>query len=735
MSWFDTSGIAILAKNALKEAQKQIDKALDIKDDEEATDLDANRSSDKNTTYQKDDSSSPLTESIEVITPATIPGTALTSSCQPSSNMNMIHGNRNSESVNSICNIETKSGFITIQTIITLNLLPEHLGVNNEENCVNDDPISYTLSEQPSIVVETARCLSPITVAPSRSSHHISHAPNSSTKGNLKNYQEYSIDKLNLGVQALNDNTILDKNYEHIEIHMQTSELTHSFEEVHKNKIHTNIFGGTKAQCRENLFYFTDANSQCAIPEICNNSFQNLIDDEIETTTSSDIEIISSPNGGDSSSTHSGVFHASPHKIAEGKGENIDLLLSKKHRRHIREPSEISIISGNSDESEQLSEVDLLMRRFVEVSESLEQREYRLVELGRKNAELNEQNAQLLTLLESKGMSDVSSDPDGYMHRLSALERKFQLSIREKEQLKSDIDTLRVEAQQTIARNEVEKVLMERDAMITELRTEGEILSKQVLQHSNIIKKLRSTEKENDVLIRKQRDELIKLVEEAERLKRSLSAKEEVERSQIDAVHKLTSEKKKLECDCTTLNGYLDDQVQKYETLRKSFDFARKEFNDRSDLIQDIQKQLNVLKSVEADFEMVKAKNCHLTEQLEYVREQFHRTGLDYEQRLIKTKNEHTELLYRLEAAETRLEEEKNASVLLTIPLMKQIESIQNTMRYKEHAWEQQDSTFYQQLADMLTRVELLSEKEQIQRDNLSTMHQRIVNLESRLVN
>lgn len=34
MSWFDTTGFASLAKSALKEAQKQIDKALDIKVEE-----------------------------------------------------------------------------------------------------------------------------------------------------------------------------------------------------------------------------------------------------------------------------------------------------------------------------------------------------------------------------------------------------------------------------------------------------------------------------------------------------------------------------------------------------------------------------------------------------------------------------------------------------------------------------------------------------------------------------
>jgi hypothetical protein len=34
MSWFDATGFANLAKSALKEAQKTIDKALDIKDEE-----------------------------------------------------------------------------------------------------------------------------------------------------------------------------------------------------------------------------------------------------------------------------------------------------------------------------------------------------------------------------------------------------------------------------------------------------------------------------------------------------------------------------------------------------------------------------------------------------------------------------------------------------------------------------------------------------------------------------
>mgnify|MGYP007016985965 FL=1 len=38
MSWFDATGLANIAKTALKEAQKTIDKALDIRDEEEISD-------------------------------------------------------------------------------------------------------------------------------------------------------------------------------------------------------------------------------------------------------------------------------------------------------------------------------------------------------------------------------------------------------------------------------------------------------------------------------------------------------------------------------------------------------------------------------------------------------------------------------------------------------------------------------------------------------------------------
>ncbi|XP_052868423.1 TATA element modulatory factor [Anopheles cruzii] len=895
MSWFDTTGIAILAKNALKEAQKQIDKALDIKDDEESSSaapagdgtveskrppspkvsskvapgtpmagvgetekqtglmavqtqfsppstdsmwgsftgsffepmLSAGGTSGagnntatvtkppaslKRKSFEDSGSSelpkmsfkeeadrvqpqfmstilSPVdsSESIEVLSCATTPGSVLTSPSQLSAMQEV------SESVEVLGSMSTVSTPDSNQANdrsdssetdahegrprYTLSTGKEvwHDGGNDnpkdgvnedDEVSVEDDSLSYTLSEQPVTVMEASGSTPPITVAPSRNSLHLPVSLSTAAVGTIvKDPKDvrvfanpFSTQKLTIPEVStveseetndpktaleptghersqLDEPDQLELSYENVEIQTEISDSTQSFEEI------TTGTGGSSGDGELLAAVAAGVNPDPKITSltgkdtsvVLHGSSPNSGDDEIETATSSDIEIISSPNGGDSSSTNSGVYRTSPLKISDGKTD-IDILLIKKQRGHTREPSEVSVHSGNSDESH-LPEVERLLRRIVDLSELLEQREYRLVELGRQHAELHEQNAQLLAQQESraKRTADGGSETDGYTQRLFALERKFQQSIREKETLKRQYDALRAESQGRVLRGEMEKALADRDFMISELQKEGESLSKQVLQHSNIIKRLRIKERENEVQMRKQREEIAELTEEAERLKRSLSAKEEVERSQIDAVHKLSSEKRKLERDCVTLKSQLDDHVQKLETLRKSFDFARKELSEQSESYQGLLRQSTKLQSVENEYGAVQRLNEQLTGQLEELREQLRRSEHDYGQRLMRAKNEYAALLQRLEAAEMRAEEEKNASALVTVPLMRQLESLQHTMRQKERLWEQRDTEIAQQLAEAADRAKGHADQEGTLRDQIASLQGRIVNLEERL--
>lgn len=88
---------------------------------------------------------------------------------------------------------------------------------------------------------------------------------------------------------------------------------------------------------------------------------------------------------------------------------------------------------------------------------------------------------------------------------MSALERKFQQAIRERDQLRKNLDQLKLEAASRLSSQEMSNISAEKDEIIKELREEGEKLSKQQLQHSNIIKKLRLKEKEADATIKSQK--------------------------------------------------------------------------------------------------------------------------------------------------------------------------------------------------------------------------------------
>lgn len=162
--------------------------------------------------------------------------------------------------------------------------------------------------------------------------------------------------------------------------------------------------------------------------------------DDLETTTSSDIEIIPSPNG-DYGSVYSLSRHSPaklPNKFKQS-GNVVDFVLGKtiasKIRGHNRELSEASSQSNNSDDSH-CSETERLLKRLSDMAEVLECREAKLIEISRKNIDLAENNLELKDLIENlqgkQDVGDVTLITEEYTQRMSNLEKKFQQAIREK---------------------------------------------------------------------------------------------------------------------------------------------------------------------------------------------------------------------------------------------------------------------------------------------------------------
>ncbi|XP_063623742.1 TATA element modulatory factor [Cydia splendana] len=455
--------------------------------------------------------------------------------------------------------------------------------------------------------------------------------------------------------------------------------------------------------------------------------------DELETTTSSDIEIIPSPNG----DNHG--FRNSPAKYNFKKFDGttspnlVDLVLGKslatKIRGHNRELSEASVQSNTSDDSS--TENDRLMRRLCEMAEILEARENRLMEVSRSNVELAESNADLKTQMESllakhgthEG-GDISTITEDYTQRMSALEKKFQQAIREKDQLRKQLDSLKSDSSRKNS-SELESSLKERDEVIAQMQEEGEKLARQQLQHSNIIKKLRAKEKDNEQVIKGLRDKIAEQTSELDRLKRSIAAKEELEVSQIEAVYRLTTANKKLEVELAETKSALDDATQRLTTTRASLEAAKRELTDVETERVELRARCGAAARAQRDADQERALVETLQQQLASLRAevvQEERRWVSREEALRLELTEARELCAALEArAGAAAAGGEGAAALLA-----QLAALQRSALERDQAHVNTVRGLKQQVAEAETSLTKAVERERLSRDELEELTRRL---------
>lgn len=468
------------------------------------------------------------------------------------------------------------------------------------------------------------------------------------------------------------------------------SDSTQSFEDIQMQMSHKGVSSKSPASA--------SGGPPSAKPEMVDQSY---------SSTSSDIEIISNPNG--DSSTNSTTTRTSPQKFKELAAAGKAAAVQVKPKGHHREPSEISLLSEDSQ-----SELDKLVQRISELNQVIEAREQRLLQSERQNAELLERNQELRARVEAAANSANSPDAaDDAVQRLSALEKKFQASIRERDALRIQIKSLRDELQNKIPRDE----LTECNEMIAGLQLEGEKLSKEILQQSTIIKKLRAKEKTSDTLLKKNGEQISLLSSESERLKRSLAAKEEMERTQIEAVCRMTAEKRRADDDYAEGRGRIKDLQSQLAALQIKFD----------SLESDIQKQARLKhERMRAEHEECLQQNADLREKLRLAEHSLVRR----EQQL---REENRQLVCRLESAELRAESSTQELSATTTPLIRQIESLQRTLDQRSAGWNREEQQLLQKLDAAEVQLRSLTQLNTVQNEKYALLSSRCSMVEEKL--
>lgn len=531
---------------------------------------------------------------------------------------------------------------------------------------------------------------------------------NSETESFYDATKEEDLDQT-IKAATINSNNYMDKSMESFEIQTQVSSSTHSFEEIKiKNVMKQEGGDGTKT------------------------GSGHTSGDELETATSSDIEIISSPNGDSSSSCSKAlspskkINESSTFPYQNSESFLVDLRLDRKG--HSRELSEVSVLSLASDECGSPSETEKLLKRISELSEILEQREYKLVQIGRSNAELTDINAKLSQELEGikKGRQslDMTNVQEEYTQRLQALEKKFQHSIRENALLKKQVESLKVDMETKVNREDHERVITEKDSIIETLKTEGEKLSMEILKHSSNNKKLLAKIKQNSEMIKKNDQQIAELTDENQKQKRALVAKEEIEKSQSEGINKLTSDKRKLEKENQQIKSQNEDMQQKLLALQTSHDVLKKELSEKS---------MEMGKNLEEEKEKALNESKLLSKELADLREINRNFEVAASAREQKLRQENLDLKRKLEETEFRIEDQKQEASLASIPLIRQLESLQTTLNTRTAQWENQERILLEKLDEAQSKLISQSDFEKQSKDQVTHLNLKIANLEEKL--
>ncbi|XP_050533623.1 TATA element modulatory factor-like [Daktulosphaira vitifoliae] len=752
MSWFnqfDASGFANLAKTALKEAQKTIDKALDIKEeDEEVSEEEASK-----VLFEKDSHQniSKLSSSLW----SSFTSSVFENECDPLDKQNATNQSMSLELSNStiksdtiVANQPVRSSSQTSKSCEQFNVIEidsdTNLDVSHRTdytNCNNRNHLSicsdsdqkFTLSSDRvdilgSTSVTTSKSSVEIITPSSTEIHAVTteynkindkqYSPDSiepipeliededsltcSTSDNLtcipnedipvQNNSETSVNSGVLDISREESMNLIKQNYspqtnisikchedfKNMQCSLNSSNLSTDFLKKSNTTLENSscddeTMVGSLLEEVENC---SEDDNREQSPRVSIDNQSDFVKigssgtnscDELETWTSSDIEVISSPATNEDSESNASHRH-SPVKY-----------------HHYNLPS---IILGHQG-------VEDLQKKIVELNSIVKARESKLIDLSKKNAELAASNSDMKSQLDYLNSSNLNEE---YTQRLANMENKFQQAIREKNQLQKQLEQNKNAAQ-------LKNIIEEKDLLIKELRDEGEKLSKQHLNLNNIIKKLRAAEKESLKSLNKYKDQQEKLNQELERIKKSLVAKEEMERSQIEAIHQLTKTNQSLEKENISLQSQVDNLTSTLISLQKNI-------QDKENFIEELQKdsiEFQAMKENLVDIEnKLTEKNKHC-KQIEAVITSLKANLCKIEENhhieISELKKENISLIKRLEESNRKQQNSLQETIKATQPLVKELEEKSNKLKILENDIEEREQLHLKTIENLKTTL------------------------------
>ncbi|KAM6927806.1 TATA element modulatory factor [Xenentodon cancila] len=399
-------------------------------------------------------------------------------------------------------------------------------------------------------------------------------------------------------------------------------------------------------------------------------------------------------------------------------------------------------------EMKSVSTVQILELQKVidDLSSRLEKRESQLLAISKDKAKLEEDcdnlKDEVLNLKEESSV--VQSLKDEFTQRIADAERKAQLACKERDIAKKEVKGLREELSARLNTSDTIELIREKEEQIRGLLEEGEKLSKQQLQHSNIIKKLRMKEKESDTKISKQQKKIKELEEDLRHLQQVLDGKEEVEKQHRENIRKLNAVVEQHEKELTRFHFDSEELQEKNRSLQVALDNSYKELAElhkvnasraseaeEAALSREIQAKEQLSLALEKAKEEARMQQEALVNQVADLRLALQKAELKQARKEDYLRDEISELQQRLQEAENRNQELNQSVTSATRPLLRQIENLQATLGGQTTSWEKLEKNISDRLVDAQAQLAVAVEKERSTAEELLSIKPQLASLES----
>uniref|UniRef100_A0A1A8N5S3 TATA element modulatory factor 1 n=1 Tax=Nothobranchius rachovii TaxID=451742 RepID=A0A1A8N5S3_9TELE len=401
-----------------------------------------------------------------------------------------------------------------------------------------------------------------------------------------------------------------------------------------------------------------------------------------------------------------------------------------------------------TEEMKSVSTVQILEFQKVidDLSSRLEKRESQLLGVSKDKAKLEEEcdnlKDELIRLKEES--STVQSLKDEFTQRIADAERKAQLACKERDIAKKEIKGLREELSTRLNSSDTMELIREKEEQIRGLLDEGEKLSKQQLQQSNIIKKLRVKEKDSDAKITKQQKKVKDQEEELRHLQQVLDGKEEVEKQHRENIKKLNAVVEQQEKELSKLQLDSDELQEKNRSLQSALDSSYKELAElhktnasraseaeEAALSRETQAREQLSVALEKAQEEARIQQEALANQVADLRLALQRAEQQQARKEDYLREEIGELQQRLQEAEMRNQELSQGITSATRPLLRQIENLQASLAGQTASWEKLEKSFSDRLAEAQVQLAVAVEKERSATEELLSIKSKLASLES----